>query len=299
MGICGKLLQIIVAGFVIIFAIVAAATASTVAKPGCLSRCGDVEIPYPFGMTEDCYLDENFNITCDSGIPKVGAVTVTNISIETHELHVLNFVANDSYLPGGVRINGYYASLWTAQFTISNSKNKFIVIGCDTYAYLSGYQNGELYTIGCSSQCPSLRNVIDGSCSGVGCCELEFPDGLKDIDVVVTSFHNYTNISDFNSCGYAFVVEKGEFNFSSSYLKAGLPSMQVPLVLDWVAGNETCEEAHKKPSFACQDKNSECLDDLQTSWQGYRCKCKQGYQGNPYLDGGCKGIIHIYKASLI
>jgi hypothetical protein len=174
-------------------------------------------------------------------------------------------------------------------YTLSNSKNKFTVLGCDTHAYLSGNQNGEWYSIGCSSQCPSLKNVVNGSCSGVGCCEVGFPDGLQNITVEVNSFNNHTKVWNFNPCGYAFVVEKEKFNFSVDNLKDLRPNKTVPLVVDWAVGNLTCDEARNKPNFACQE-NSECLDPQNR--QGYRCNCKQGYQGNPYLHGGCQGTYY-------
>jgi hypothetical protein len=289
MGLRGKLLQIIVlpAGAVIIFAIVAAA--ATMAKPGCPSKCGDVEIPFPFGLSEACFLDESFNITCQSEKPFTGNIPVRNISIENHELHVRTLVARDCYQPDGRRDPRNSTTLRSPEKTISNTKNKFTVIGCDTYAYLSVVQNGENYSFGCSSQCPSLHNVVNGSCSGVGCCEVGFPDGLKNITVQVNSFNNHTKVWNFNPCGYAFFVEKGEFNFSTDYLR-NLTKEWVPLVLDWTVGNQPCDNARKTTKFACKE-NSECLD-LQTS-RGYHCKCKQGYQGNPYLDGGCQGIIII------
>jgi hypothetical protein len=294
MGLSGRLLQIIVSG-VIIFAMVAAATTNV--KPGCPSKCGDVDIPFPFGLNEACYLGKRFNITCHSGIPKIGTLNVTSISIENHELHVSNFVAHNCYNRLGQIVTTNEALLWAGKmFTISNSKNKFIVLGCDTLAYLRGYQNGEYYWMGCASLCYSLRNVDNGSCSGVGCCEIGFPDGLKDISVEVKSInYNRTKIWDFNPCDYAFVVEKGKFNFSSNYLR-DLRNNEVPLVFDWAVGNETCKEARNKPNFACQDKNSECFEPQNR--QGYRCMCNQGYKGNPYLDGGCQGTyyIYIYKA---
>jgi hypothetical protein len=297
MGLSGRLLQIIVSG-VIIFAILAAA-ATTNAKPGCPNKCGDVEIPFPFGLneTEACYLNgQNFDIFCDSGRPMIGNMPVLNISIETHELHVLNTVVRDCYNQSGQRISNNTKRLSAAQFTISNTKNQFTVLGCDTEAYLGGYQNREWYWLGCSSLCPSLSNVVNNSCSGVGCCEVGFPDGLKDISVQVQSFHNHSKVLDFNPCGYAFVVEKDKSNFSSDILR-NLTKKRVPLVFDWSIGNETCKEARNKSNFACQDKNSECFDPQNR--EGYRCMCKQGYKGNPYLYGGCEGTyllyIYIYK----
>lgn len=105
----------------------------------------------------------------------------------------------------------------------------------------------------------------------------------------VDSFNNHTNVSDFNPCSSAFIVEQGQFNFSSNYLR-NMSKEMLPIVLDWAIGKETCEEAARnKTNFACK-RNSECHDRFSTML-GYQCSCKPGYRGNPYLYDGCQGMI--------
>ena len=39
-------------------------------KPGCNSQCGDLIVPYPFGVGNDskCYIDEGFRIYCNTSL---------------------------------------------------------------------------------------------------------------------------------------------------------------------------------------------------------------------------------------
>ncbi|XP_040997494.1 putative wall-associated receptor kinase-like 16 [Juglans microcarpa x Juglans regia] len=268
------------------------AASAAQAKPGCDNWCGGVEIPYPFGLSEGCSLGKTmFNISCDEDDAIIGVkARVTNISIEAHEMHVQTLEARDCYHESGSLEIDNSTRFLAGQFAISTTKNQFTVLGCDTKGIISGTKKGKTYSTVCISRCNDLSDAVNGSCSGIGCCNVEFPDGLKNYNLSVSSFKNHTNVWDFNPCGYAFVVQKGNFSFSTDYLRRQQNPQRRPVVLDWAIGNETCEEARRKPDFACHeaDQKSKCHDP--EARPGYQCKCKPGYQGNPYLRNGCQDI---------
>ena len=271
----------------------AAATEYPLALPGCPENCGDVKIPYPFGLTEKCHLKDTrprkFFINCTTafGQPKAlsGNVEVTKISIHG-EMEILMDIAVDCYNKSRGLYN-WQKYLRSVSYTISDTQNKFVAIGCDTYAYLHGYKNGKPFSMGCLSVCQDKGNVVNGSCSGIGCCEMDIPKGLKNITLEAYSFNNYTEVWHFNPCSFAFVIQGKKFNFSSDYLDSLQRNENLPMVLDWAIGKETCEIAQNKANYIC-GWNTTCDDPNNGS--GYRCNCINGYSGNPYLKDGCQGI---------
>ncbi|KAJ7959213.1 Wall-associated receptor kinase [Quillaja saponaria] len=157
----------------ILLALIPAATATAIAaqaKPGCNSTCGELDIPYPFGTTDGCYRDENFLITCSSftsGNPRANYspsyIQVLNISLDG-EMRILAWRAEDCYLRSGANpSSGNYVYFSLKQFTISNTKNKFTVIGCDTYAFTDDFW-GNRFTTGCTTTCGNITDVVNGSC---------------------------------------------------------------------------------------------------------------------------------------
>ncbi|OMO83359.1 hypothetical protein COLO4_22575 [Corchorus olitorius] len=269
------------------------------ALPGCPGHCGDVEIPYPFGIGNNCYLNSSFAVTCnDSYIPAkptYGIVDVQSISINHGKMNISyasEFIAHDCYDESGTQVlhNTPWISLGT--FTFSTD-NKFMAIGCDTFAIITGNLGNDRYMAGCMTVCYSPK-IVNDSCNGVGCCQIPIPEGLTHFEVTLSSYYNHTNVTDLNNCSYAFVVQN-QFDFSSKYLQGLEDVDMVPMVFDWAVGEENCEIAQRnKSSFLCK-ANSTC--DASYEGPGYRCNCLDGYQGNPYLEG-CLDINECKNSTL-
>ena len=300
MGFYSMLVLVTWVGVMLAAIMAAAAIAYPLALPNCSDSCGDVKIPYPFGTTEGCYWKESgdFFINCSksSGQPQPmnEDVHVTNISIEG-EMNILMYNAIDCYDQSGTpleEINTKTGLTSDRSFPVS-IKNKFVAVGCDTYAYLNGILNEEPFSTGCLSKCNNTHNIVNGSCSGIGCCHIDIPEGLTEIDFAAYSFNNHSDVWSFNPCSFAFIIQKDKFDFSSAYLTSLQNNRTFPMVFDWAIGNETCDVARNKENYIC-GANSNCSDLKYGSAPGYRCKCKEGYDGNPYLKDGCQGIYSIY-----
>ncbi|BBH01189.1 hypothetical protein Prudu_011379 [Prunus dulcis] len=120
-----------------------AATATQLALPNCPNKCGNVTIPYPFGVTKKCSMGPEFSISCaanGTAFLWTSNIPVTNISVDLGEIQVQQYRAYDYYDELGNNINNT-PEFWVAPpYTISGTKNKFMAVGCDTYATFRGYR---------------------------------------------------------------------------------------------------------------------------------------------------------------
>ncbi|KAL8059901.1 hypothetical protein ABFX02_03G117300 [Erythranthe guttata] len=264
-----------------------------ITKTGCTATCGVVSIPYPFGTTENCYENPSFMVFCNETFspPQLfsGDIQIKNISLDG-QLRVMMFIGNRCYDKTGNLTSGYDAQLSLPDFlTVNNTANKITVVGCDAYSHVYGLRVGGQFVTGCTAVCFAKTDLEEGSCNGLGCCQTSIPGNVTEMLIELDTYSNYSFVSDFNRCGYAFVAEENAFNFSYQSL-TNLSSVEsLPMVIDWAIGNGTCEEAQmNKTSYACLSSNSTCYKPQ--NGYGYRCNCSVGYRGNPYLVNGCHDV---------
>jgi hypothetical protein len=295
-----------------------ASSASQATGPTCQRRCGDVDIPYPFGIGRGCYLytgenDLTFGLTCNltaggAYAPFCGGLEVLSVSVPRGKARVRNDISAWCYNATSGAMDDQSGSLWTdvsdSSLTLSDQENRFTVVGCNSLAYVSSsevsqFATGSDYMTGCMATCPgggaaaAARQLENGSCAGMGCCQAAIPRGINSYGVVFEDKFNTSQIRNFSRCSYAVLVEASAFDFQTTYVTAGnfvrSTGGKVPLVLDWVVGKVTCGEAKRNAtSYACVSGNSVCVDSR--NGPGYLCNCSLGYEGNPYLQGGCRGL---------
>ncbi|KAK3425141.1 hypothetical protein EUGRSUZ_F01929 [Eucalyptus grandis] len=289
----------------------ALALATFAEKDNCNRTCGNLNVPFPFGLDKSCAWNSNLTLTCNhtSGeLILAKNIPVYNISVEDGTMTIGNYIAYDCRNESGGRLNGSRPNPWIRlvqheHYTVSDTRNKFTVFGCDTWALFldATKESGS----GCLSYCREDVNFTASSaCSGLGCCQTSIPKNLRSLRIHMSSSTNYTAVRNFSSCGSAFVVDQETFNVSDYtlpvpddlQLKNYLPRKNYSqVVLDWVVERHlTCEVAQSnRSSYPC-GANSICS--YFGDGQGYRCFCKPGYTGNPYApplspnSAGCEDI---------
>ncbi|KAJ6708181.1 hypothetical protein OIU85_028456 [Salix viminalis] len=135
-------------------------------------------------------------------------------------------------------------------------------------------------------------------CSGSGCCQTSIPKGLKSLNYSLSSYYNYTSVSGFNLCGFAFLADNRSLKISDwplsrtpKYGKDEYITDATDVVIEWVVENKTCEQVKANASAYACGANADCT--YPEIDQGYRCSCNEGFEGNPYLQEGCQGKLVI------
>ncbi|KAF8762928.1 hypothetical protein HU200_008774 [Digitaria exilis] len=278
-----------------------------VSLPGCPDKCGNVSIPYPFGIGDACAassLSPNFTVICNDSFqpprPTIGnppIAEIIDISLEKGEMRVYSGVSYSCFTSNTTISDSKIVefNLEGTPFIVSASRNSFMVIGCSTLGLIGGstHNNPDLDVVGCYSYCEDINSTSDGvPCAGKGCCETTISPNLTDFAAVIS---NQSSVWNFNPCFYAMLAEEGWYSFRRQDLKGDLGFIKeranrgVPIVSDWAIRNVSCPKGTPPPKdYACVSTNSNCMNT--SNGTGYLCSCSKGYEGNPYLFNGCQDI---------
>ncbi|MFS7931746.1 putative protein kinase RLK-Pelle-WAK family [Helianthus anomalus] len=250
---------------------------ASLAKAGCQEMCGNVTILYPFGIGTNCYMHKSFEVFCSgSSQDQVPLLFQNNQEFPILEISTdLVRVIDESTMECGYNNVSFLAPLILDQyFFFSQDRNLYVAMGCNIEAYfLFDLFGGFL----CDSFCNDTRLVIGSptNCTGYnGCCQLSVPENT-------TQYNSIINYKANSSCSHAFIAENRAPIFFEK------DQLQYPVALNWLVALTTCRQASKTGENLC-GKNSHCIDS--TNGRGYNCRCRQGYQGNPYLPNGCQDI---------
>lgn len=111
-------------------------TAANIMKPGCPRKCGNLTIPYPFGIGQGCSMGDPYLITCNSskalfgGTSEILDITETQLRIEKGAVASTCTISN-------ARIDSTVEVDLTGQpYVYSYAENKFMVTGCHHYGLM-------------------------------------------------------------------------------------------------------------------------------------------------------------------
>ena len=248
-------------------------------RAGCESYCGNISIPFPFGMKVGCFLDVRFKILCNSSsgvLPKLRVngtdLEVRYISVDASTIEVMFPIVFENC---GGKDRNTVVDLEGSTFVFS-SENYFIARGCGNLALMTQYQS----TVGgCVSICGNNNDSMRASCSGIDCCQTRIPSFLNVFNVTMEGIDDEKGSSGEKQCRSAFLMDP---IYNPNDMSQ---SDYVPVVLDW--GTDVWDKSYynSSNSSTCQLLNPSINS------TNARCSCRPGFKGNPYLSGICQGKL--------
>jgi hypothetical protein len=145
------------------------------------------------------------------------------------------------------------------------------------------------------SICDNSTEVINASsCNGINCCQTSIPSDLVAFITTIAAVdslncelgHSFiVKPADIQECKYAFLVEETWFQKRRSINKI---FREVPVALEWGLPYRSSS------SLPTTNNTANCIINHPSNRNTtFTCSCKKGFEGNPYLDGGCQGKVFV------
>uniref|UniRef100_A0A804NRC5 EGF-like domain-containing protein n=2 Tax=Zea mays TaxID=4577 RepID=A0A804NRC5_MAIZE len=254
-------------------------------------------------------VDDTYYKTNEDGMPDndIGSsewpIELVDVSVSEGKARVLGAFSydckmNDTY--HAVRRQEIDLGYWMP-FSMSDADDVLMGIGSNVVAkQTSGPQCQSYLLYQLSTR--KTDDPVNGSCSGQGCCSANLRSGgmaATEVTIQKNTKDDGGFYGDGVSCSYAMIVDKSWYNFSSpdvdsdAFLRRNAAG--VPVVVNFSFGVDGCPNASEPTpdDFACVSNYSTCIERppvLDNVSIPYFCSCSAGYEGNPYIHGGCQDI---------
>ncbi|XP_062081439.1 wall-associated receptor kinase-like 1 [Humulus lupulus] len=276
--------------------------AAIYAKPHCKEKCGNITIPFPFGIgSSNCYFDKWFEISCHNSVPFLvqTQLQVLNISLydENRPSEWVQVRSPISFFNCANKTSKKSANLTGSPFYYA-SENDFVAVSCGAFAKYETRRGNRVVQDGCSSSSsacssssssPSSNNIDFSNCDGVKCCRTSF-DGSYNFKISMDNDSSTTLATnrDNEYCKYAFLIDPNEYKTSHD----DDLDYYVPATLSWSLNStyfdifKTDVNPTRSSSFVCDSDGTlnSSLDRI------HNCRCRYGFRGNAYIQDGCQGI---------
>ncbi|KAI3685986.1 hypothetical protein L1987_79655 [Smallanthus sonchifolius] len=245
--------------------------------PGCSDRCGNITIPYPFVIEEDCYLSREYKVNCTTLRLPITGFKLLDISLDglMHGLLPMTYACYNSTH----KLSRSNSVIWTDKFLVSSTMNLLTTVGCDTRANIVSMDGEDSITIVATKR----------KCNSLYDCSFVFKWAVGNGDCEYSQKDKTSYICKENSV----CIDARDFGYNCHYAPGYRGNPYLPngcqVVIEWTVGHNDCKHSQQdKRRYVCKE-NSVCIDSQING--GYNCRCAPGYQGNPYLPNGCQVTI--------
>ncbi|XVE81198.1 hypothetical protein DITRI_Ditri15bG0043600 [Diplodiscus trichospermus] len=249
----------------------------TVSQKSCTQKCGDIDIPYPFGVEGGCYLNDWFRIICNETGAFISSINLQLRSVLFSEGSVLVYHPITYFKCHNKDNSGISVNLTGSPFFFSNFRSAFWFSGCGNWASVFRNQADNYPIAGCLQ--PDCGHIETSSDAG---CTVMVPPGLS-------SFHaNMTEIGSSNgsnrSCESAFVIdiEKFDNNFTINLDRYEISnSTHVPTMLVWGIPRSGLCELNEGSNISCSSDGKYCWSNISST---HLCVCSVDFNDDYYVD---------------